>query len=273
MLISVGATILLTLAVVGAPATTAPVTPGALPTEIPIEPGDSPTDSAVDPLGARRDDGGMDQAWVAPTALTQPAGTVTVHDHELLIVGATWAPVERLQMTIAGTSIGSSFGALLASAKVRVLDIGRFQLAILGGGVFDFATYTTGRHLGAGAVASVCLNAKCGALVTAYGMAGPFQTLGSVDDGGGVSGTSVLFGGNALIPLSLRFKLVLEVDLAGQGNCNLHCASQVQAVVSVAGVRYHTGRLAAMLGLGIEAEGYALSPLPVVSASYRFGGS
>jgi hypothetical protein len=270
MLISGGTAFLATLAIAGSPATIPPET--------------SSIETVVDPLGARNADSGMDQGWLAPTALTQPAGTFTLQDHELVVLAATWAPIERLQVTVAGGTLPGLSG-LLASAKVRVFDVGRFHLALLGGGAFDFHEFATGKHVMGGAAASACLSATCGALVSVFGMAGPYWITGTRDDGGPASGIRILFGANAFIPLSQHLKLLLEVDVEGMENCNLYCESRLfEAIMPMAGVRFHTGGFAAMLGLAFAGEAqlssmpgsktsYAFTPFPVMNLSYRPGGS
>src|SRR5262245_44243190 len=72
--------------------------------------------TAAEPAGAEEDpdvvvrapvpapvgDVQADEAWISPTALTQPRGTVTFSDHELLWGTVTIAPHERFQITVRG---------------------------------------------------------------------------------------------------------------------------------------------------------------------------
>lgn len=242
-------------------------------------------EETTDRFAGRRTDAGMDQAWLAPTALTQPAMSLTVHDHELAILGATFAPIERWQITIAASPIPLGFNAAV-STKVRLLDVSRLHVALIGGA----GTLLVNRLVFGGAVASVCLDAACASVVSAHGLAGPQR--GQLEHGGDTHQTAVAFGASGIFSILPDIKVVTEAHVAGQQNCDLHCTDEVfGTLLGFVGMRFHSRSFAATFGLALTAESsmyyvtlpatattpmerrWSLHPLPAGSLSFRFGGT
>jgi len=238
-----------------------------------------------DRFAGRRTDGGMDQAWLAPTALTQPAMSLTVHDHELAILGATFAPVERWQITIAAVPIPVGFNAAV-STKLRLLDLWRLHVALIGGA----GSLMLNRLVGGGVVASVCLDAACSSVVSAHGLAGPQK--GQLEHGGDTHSTAVAFGASGIFSVLPGIKIVTEAHVVGQQNCDLHCTDEVfGTILGFVGLRFHSRSFAATVGAAVAAESsmyyvtlpatattpmerrWSIQPLPAGSLSFRFGGS
>lgn len=229
---------------------------------------------AVEPLSARRDDSAMDQAWLAPTALTQPARTLTIDNHELDVVGATYAVFERWQVTVAGTIYPAGSG-LAAMTKVRALDMGRYHAALLAGG----GKLAEGNLLYGGAAASACLDVACGVVVSLYGIAGPH--VRTLPESGGTNYGALLltYGASAILPVARRLKVVTEVDVVGHELCDTCESNAVERLVAFAGARVHGAGFALTLGAAVSARTYPgdrrpwahLSVLPAGSLTYRFG--
>lgn len=229
---------------------------------------------AVEPLSARRDDSAMDQAWLAPTALTQPAGTLTLSNHELDVVGATFAPFEHWQVGVAGTIYPAGYG-LAAMTKVRVLDIGRYHAAFLGGA----GKLAEGSFLYGGAAASACLDIPFGAVVSLYGIAGPH--LRTLPESGGTNYGALLltYGASAILPVARHLKVVTEVDVVGHELCETCESNAVERLVTFTGARVYGAGFALTLGVAVGTRTYPgdrrpwahLNVLPAGSLTYRFG--
>jgi hypothetical protein len=251
----------------------------------PEEPEQAVVSEARPPV-RRGADAGMDQGFVAPTAFTQPARSVTVHDHELLLLGATFAPLDRWQITVAG--VPAPMGPVgIASTKVRLLDVSRFHLATLGGvGILREEKFWY-----AGLAASVCLRADCEGAVSVYGLAGnhprSFYEYRSV-----ASMAGYLYGASLIVPVSPHVKLIGEVNLRGHGAIYEVEAEVIETVYPFLGVRLHADGLALTLGAMFPMEHRTVvdvpatvttsaktheeleldEVVPAISASYRFGG-
>ncbi|HEY2901822.1 MAG TPA: hypothetical protein VGL59_14665 [Polyangia bacterium] len=85
------------------------------------------------PASAEREDPGADHALLSPTALTQPAGTVTGSLYEVFGAGLTYGIVDRLQLTAIAVAPLDGYTRVVANLKVQALRLGRLRLAIDGG--------------------------------------------------------------------------------------------------------------------------------------------
>jgi hypothetical protein len=271
------------------------VTSEPTPTPVPAPAAAEPSVASVpertdDRFAGRRTDVGMDQAFLAPTALTQPAMSLTVHDHELAVLGATFAPVERWQITIAAMppwvfNIPKTFNAAV-STKLRLLDVSRLHVALIGGAGW----LALNRLIVGGVVASVCLDDTCASVVSAHGLAGPKR--GKLDYGGESHSIAVAFGASGIFSVHRAIKIVTEAHVGGLQNCNLHCTDDVVGtLLGFAGLRFHVRSFAATVGVAVAAESsmyyvtlpgtattpmerrWSIQPLPAGSVSFRFGGS
>jgi hypothetical protein len=251
-----------------------------------------PTAAASDtPLAARLEDPQVDQAWLSPTALTQPAGTVTLENHELLVGGVTVAPLDRLQLSLVGVLPVLRDSRLLQGvAKLRVLDAGPLHVSLMAGGGFERALFTVAEYerplLSAGAVASLCVSPACRGIVSLYALAN-FGSETAFDSSTGGSRTrrftKVYYGGSVVAPLSQRFKAVAELDIVGESHPDWPQRSNAAWVTTgMLGLRIHGRRVAGTVGLlatyKVEEDWYATDSisvfvvLPAASLTVRLGG-
>ncbi len=135
---------------------------------------------------ARLEDANVDRSWFMPTAMTQPAGSLTFSTYELMLMAVSYAPLDRLQLTAtflvpyaADMCCWSIIGA-----KYRLLDAGPFHFAALGQLTLASAQginiYGVGTSMGrsmfwallGGASTSVCFDESCRAMASAWIMTG-----------------------------------------------------------------------------------------------------
>jgi hypothetical protein len=152
------------------------------------------------------EDANSGQVWLMPTALSQPAGTWSITDTELLGLGASVALSDNV--SIAGTTllpVGQSFFVGLASLKAEIIRDGAFHLALQGS--FSYVSGDNGFSVGGlGGVATYCTSDDCASHLSFY-TAGAFALADS-------SSVPILFSGGWVQKLSKHVKLVLEVDSA-----------------------------------------------------------
>jgi hypothetical protein len=213
-----------------------------------------------------------------PTAMTQPAGSVTYNNYELLLHGITVGITDRVQGSVTVLSpivkdmpfVG--FGAL----KARVLSTDRFHLALQGslgwGHVFNVDSTTTDGNLytlGGGAFASYCLRQDCSSLVSAsatYSLVMP----GGFND----AAHTVIYGGSVVHRVGRHVKLLGEVASAAGGVTGSNDWENINGVLLGYGVRFHTNSIAADVGfirpVGTDGDDEFLVGLPFVNVSYRW---
>jgi len=154
------------------------------------------------------EDANAGRNWLAPTALMDPAGTWSFSDFELFVVGASYAPTDRISLsaaTLIPVSSDQPFVGLF-SAKVQLLRAGRLRIAAQGAVTF-VADSTDGFTAGVlGGAGTLCLDDLCRSHLTGYLAAG----FARADQ------TSVPFLVSAagVFRLGRRVKLVLEADSA-----------------------------------------------------------
>lgn len=238
-----------------------------------------------EPLRARRDDAAVDQGWLSPTALTQPAKTVTIEVHELTVVRSTVAPHDRVQLTVAAflPLVGSAWLGSL-TAKLRAVDRDRLHLSVLaGGGLASAITFiaTRERFLSGGLAASICGDASCAGLLSAYVLVNPTQA--TLPRGGPArTFARFIYGASFIFPVISHIKVVTEANFVaevhGDGD---YQASGHKYMTITAGIRLHGANLAATLGIlrlyrwpwngshGDSSSGDAV--LPALSLGGRFG--
>ena len=112
---------------------------------------------ATPAAGATAADPNIDRGFLLPTAMTQPAGSVTYNNYELLLHGVTVGITDRVQgsVTVLSPIVRDMPFVGFAAVKGRVLSTERFHLAVQGslgwGHAFDVDSstgdanvYTTG---------------------------------------------------------------------------------------------------------------------------------
>jgi hypothetical protein len=218
-------------------------------------------------------DPNIDRAFLLPTAMTQPKGSVTYNNYELLLHGLTYGITDNLQTTVTVLSPMTKDMPVLGlmAIKGRMLATDRLHLSLQAsagvGHSFGDAQSSTGYTLGSGAFASLCLRDDCSSLLSAsvtYQLA-----LGS---GGARSSQFVIYGGSLVHAVSTHVKLLAELTSAA-GKVNADFDNLPGALASY-GVRFHTGALAGDVGfvrpMGSELDDEFLLGLPFVNVSYRW---
>jgi hypothetical protein len=225
------------------------------------------------PVVAGTDDAHAGHTWLAPTALTSPAGSWSISSVELLLIGGTYAITDRLEvgaMTFlpAGQFDGVALG--WGHAKMRVVDAGNVHGALRLDGIY---TYEGMDHYedvarseaiaAASAVVTVCIDDACRSHASA---SGGVVFAGASDD-------EVPFAGalSTVIAVSKRMKLVFELD-AGYTANDPHATPY--GVLAWAGVRLATPRLGIDLGVAKPIcdncvdDDFKLG-IPFLAATYR----
>src|SRR5438045_3559883 len=128
---------------------------------------EAPAIVAATPAGtaATAADPNLDRGFVLPTAMTQPAGSVTYNNYELLLHGVSYGLTDRLQLsaTVLAPIVKEMPFVGIAALKGQVYRGERLHLALqgsLGGG--DGTMFG-----GVGALSSVCLRQDCSSLLSA----------------------------------------------------------------------------------------------------------
>jgi hypothetical protein len=233
----------------------------------------SPAAAAV---GATSDDPNIDRGLLLPTAMTQPAGSVTYNNYELLLHGVTYGITDRVQgsVTVLSPVVRDMPFVGFAAVKGRVVSTDRFNLAVQGslgwGHVFNVTDSGAGDLYsgGIGAFASYCLRQDCSSLLSAsatYQLA----IAGSSDN----TAQTVIYGGSVVHRVGRHLKLLGEVtSAAGRAGGE---TENIDGVLVGYGVRFHTDNIAADVGFlkpvtGGVSDGDFLVGLPFASVSYRW---
>jgi hypothetical protein len=218
------------------------------------------------------DDPNIDRAFLLPTAMTQPAGSATYNNYELLLHGFTYGITDRVQLTATVLApIAETIPFVgLAAAKWQFLSTPRLHLAVqASAGLWraltdGSATITTA---GAGAFATACLSEDCASLVSASAI---YQLGVSSSEG---SAQALIYGGSIIAAVSSHAKLLFEVASATGRDSNSGFDSFPGALVSY-GVRLHGTSFASDIGfikpVLSGGDGGIILGLPFASVSYRW---
>jgi len=243
-------------------------------------PGAATTPSAAT-ASVEHQDPGADHGLLAPTALTQPGGTVTGSLYEIFGAGITYGIVDRVQLTGVGVAPIDGYTRLLTNLKLQVLRRGRTRLAIYGG-----LTYSTGQDSYvlppdpkkpmqtkpegtetvlsplAGAALTVCLSDDCHDNFSATAV-----VRRNLEDG--QWSTDVHYGASFFHRMTEHSKLIVEVDKIGDD------AARIGSYLPAGGVRMFWKHLAGDIGFMLvpyinNRNETNYLPLPYVSVSARF---
>jgi hypothetical protein len=210
---------------------------------------------------ARRRDARESNAWLAPTALTLPAGDVRFTAYELLFAELAWGVTDQLQASVGLGWVPPENGIEILwrfEVKYRLPLAGRLRLALLGFGFGYTGEHSTdGRLTGAGAVASLCLDDSCQSLLSLAGHAG--VGLQDPDEGGTSRISDLLLSPSLVVAIGSRVKLVAEVTSGG---------SLIQKSLAFALIRLPFDHLTIEVGTIIEFDGVTF--FPVGSVGWRF---
>lgn len=203
-----------------------------------------------------------DRAWLSPTALTQPAGSLTFTYYQVpapvSIVSATLGVTDQLHLTaLTGALWDEDDGdetPVLLGAKYQVIDAGTFRGALQGA-----VTYVDDERIGTiGFAGSVCFDEQCTSLVSGY--------VGHAFDADDTDDSLLIVNASVIARLTTHLKWVMEVDSFSILN------EDDVGVVGFYGVRFTSGRWAGDLGfaqpLGEGSEGAGFG-LPMLSFSHR----
>lgn len=147
------------------------------------------------------EDAGAAAGFLMPTALMPPRGALSFHNQDLLIVGASYAPLGAVMLsaTVAPAVLDEGFVAS-TSAKVQVLHRELLRVALHGALLMDRAGEPSWGGVG-GVVATFCITARCASHASAY-----------VGLGSALDARTNLLAGSAAVQLWRRAKLLVEVD-------------------------------------------------------------
>lgn len=229
------------------------------------------------PPPSKVDEGVLEDAnsgrnWLTPTALTPPAGTFTISDFELFVLGASYSVTDQLQIsgaTLLPIVSDMPFVGIL-SAKLQFLRVGRVRAAGQLSAIYlrsrdsssdrqDSAVAFTG-----GGALTLCLDVGCNSYASGYVGAG-FARDNNSSVPVGVSATVVA-------RVARHVKLMLEIDTGGVVG-KLDAAAD--GVLAWYGVRFTSPNIGVDLGFvkpvcggGCEIKELPLG-LPFVAVSYR----
>lgn len=254
-----------------APAPAPVAAPAPAPAPVPV----AAVAAEVDPTLDRGQDldPNIDRTFLLPTAQTQPKGSVSFNDYELIFLGLTYGVTNDFQIT--GTTMvplgdGAPFFGVVGG-KYRIVKSGRLRVAAqgnliyarssnVGDGVSDSATAGT-----LGGIASICIDDGCESLISASVQAG--FAIGEDNNA-----TPFLYGGSIVQKISPRVKLLVEAVSAGAfGDDDFVVADG--ALVSY-GVRFVGNDIAGDVGFVkpiIDGDDGDVFPMgfPFVSFTYR----
>jgi hypothetical protein len=222
-------------------------------------------------------DPNIDRGFLAPTAMTQPAGSVTYNNYELLLHGVTYGITDRVQasVTVLSPIVRDMPFVGFAAVKGRIVATDRFHLALQGsagvGHFFGDSADGTLYSVGAGGFASYCLRDDCSSLASAS------ATYQLISASGASSGPvhTIVYGGSIVHRVARNIKLLGEVtSAAGRGETD-SSLQNLDGVLAGYGVRFHNANLAADVGFlkpistGADDGGFLMG-LPFASVSYRW---
>ncbi|MCX5741061.1 MAG: hypothetical protein NT062_01025 [Proteobacteria bacterium] len=262
--------------------------PNDMPPPMPAQPGmAAPAPAPVaEPSNVPKgviEDANAGRSWIAPTALTEPKGTFTFSDFELLLISDTYAVTDQISVGV--TTIlpivqeMPKTGAV--NIKAQFLNQGRLHIAgqaALMGGLFsstnsmvdamgNLTETTQSDGLGflmLGGAATYCLDDDCYSHVTGYLAAGFVREQQSA--------VPFLASVNAAVRVGRHLKLIAEIDTG-------FIAGEVDAAADGAlvwyGVRFTSREIGVDLGFlkPVAFDGTTVTDLlmgvPFVSFSYR----
>jgi hypothetical protein len=151
-----------------------------------------------------------DRALLTPTALTLAPRRFRVEVIDGLAVGASWAPLDRLQVDAAlAPPVVGEFGGARGTAKLRVLDLEPLHAALVAGGWSTGVAYGESALVGGGAIVTMAVPhaTLSAALLYGHGYA--------VKEGHEEAGFGLAPYGSAIVDLAPAVALVGEVAAAG----------------------------------------------------------
>jgi hypothetical protein len=232
--------------------------------------------SATASASAEDSDPNIDRGFLLPTAMTQPAGSFTYNNYELLLHGLTYGLTDRVQLSVTVLSPITKdmpfFGS--AAAKGRIYTGERLHLALQGSATyataFDEGTDGIGL-LGAGALASLCLRADCSSLLSASATYQIGFALGGQADG---TAHMLVYGASVVHRVGRHVKLLGELASAAV-RAQSQSFDNAPGLMASYGVRFHGNSIAGDVGfmkpfLTDKGDDDFLMGLPFINLSYRW---
>jgi hypothetical protein len=221
--------------------------------------------AAPAPAAGPAEDPNIDRGFLLPTAMTQPKGTLTYNNYELLLHGLSYGITDHVQVTATVLSpITKEMPFVgIAAVKAQVVDAGLFHLAVQGS-----VTYADrNAAFGPGLLASVCLRDDCSSLLSG---SVTYQIAGLGDDH---TAHMFLYGSSLLLRVSDHVKLLAELTSAAGGQSDRF--ENIDGMLVSYGVRLHSGRIAGDVGfikpVSTSGEDFdLLMGIPFINFSYRW---
>jgi hypothetical protein len=254
----------------------------------PASDGESPATLVAAPAARQpaAADPNIDRGFIQPTAMTQPARSLTYNNYELVLHGLTYGITDQVQtsVTVMAPLVRDMPFLGIAAVKWQFLSTPRFHLAVQGSAslihlftgetLAPDGTITTGSNVytvGAGAFASYCLREDCSSLAS---LNATYQ-LG-IAGRGSDNTQAIIYGGSIVHRVARHVKLLGEVtSMANTTAVADSSFSNVSGALVSYGVRLHTANIASDLGFmkPISSDGSSdpfLLGLPFINVSYRW---
>jgi len=107
-----------------------------------------------------------ERGWLFPTALTQPKGTWTVSNYEILGFGLTYGVTDAIQFSVNTIIVpDEDTTPNWITAKAQILRSGRFRLAVHGATIFAKHNDSVGLL---GLAGTMCIDTNCDSNVSGY---------------------------------------------------------------------------------------------------------
>ena len=252
--------------------------------------GETPTTVAARPAVQAptgvADDPNIDRGFIQPTAMTQPAGSLTYNNYELLLHGLTYGITNHLQtsVTVLAPIVRDMPLVGVAAVKWQFLSTSRLQLALQGSTTFARAatgnidppvgtdTGTTSRNaylVGGGAFASYCLREDCSSLASVNAT---YQL--AFGGGSNEKAQAIVYGASIVHRVSPHVKLLGEItSIAATTVADSNFTNASGALVSY-GIRLHTAKIASDIGfmkpVSTGDDSSFVLGLPFINVSYRW---
>lgn len=222
------------------------------------------------------DDPNLDRSFLLPTAMTQPKGTLTYNNYELLFHGLSYGLTDRLQLTATVLSPISKDIPFVGFAALKGQVVNGERVKIAGQAsvgyihVFDDNSSTSNNNaffVSGAALGSFCVQEGCHSLLSAT--VSLMQPLGQ-----GADSTPIFYYGvSAIQRVGRHVKLLAEVASAAGNNSGDF--ENADGFLVNYGVRFHNQSIASDVGFmrpfatSGDAPDFILG-VPFVNVSYRW---
>lgn len=212
------------------------------------------------------EDANAGRMWLSPTALTEPAGTWSFSDYELLLVGLSYAATDTVSIsanTLLPIVEDMPFW-LLVNGKAQIVKSGNVRLAVQGSLIHARVDGEGATAAVLGGALSYCIDADCRSIVNAYVGAGFAHE--------NQSALPIALSGSLLYGVNKHVKIMLEADTGYIAGGGIDAAAD--GFLAWYGVRFTSKIIGVDLGFvkpicdGCEDSGLVMG-VPFVSFTYR----